>query len=283
MRTSLLTLAAAASLAALATPAHAQADLGGGFSVSGNAAVVTDYRFRGVSFSDEDIAIQGGVDIAHESGFYIGTWGSSLEEDEDEILLYDSAMATSPSIYKTGNFGHTELDIYAGWSGEVSSGLTVDVGILYYVYPNARNTTPIATPCTFPLDCTTADGVFAGFVDFDTDYWEPYASLSYSIGPAEVTTGIAWAPSQDALGNDDNLYLYSDLSIGIPQTPFTLSGHLGYTDGSLSAGPDGDYLDWSLGVEAAFGILSIGVAYVDTDAPGDLVDSTIVGTLGVSF
>ena len=92
MRTSLLGLALLASTA-FAAPAAAT-EIGGGFNVSGNAALVTDYRFRGVSFSDEDIPIQGGIDLEHDSGFYVGTWGSSIED--------------SPV------FGHTEVDIYAG-------------------------------------------------------------------------------------------------------------------------------------------------------------------------
>jgi len=235
MRNSIFCLALLATTA-IASPAAAN-ELGGGFSVSGNAALVTDYRFRGVSFSDEDIAIQGGIDLEHDSGFYVGTWASSIED--------------SPV------FGHTELDIYAGWAGEISSGLTLDVGILAYIYPNGN----------------------VG----DADYVEPYASLSYLIGPAEVTTGVAWAPSQTALGNDDNLYLYTDASVGIPGTPFTVSGHLGYTNGSLSIDNDDDYVDWSLGIEAVFGALSIGVAYVDTAVNNPLTDGIVVGTLGVTF
>lgn len=283
MRVKFLTLALAATTA-ISTPAMA-AEIGGGFSVSGNAAVTTDYRFRGVSFSDEDIAIQGGLDLEHESGFYAGIWGSSLEEDDDEILLFAQPGLVQPEIYKTGNFGHTEIDIYVGWSGEISSGVGLDVGVLYYIYPNARNRTPVFTPCD-PLtqNCASSQGTFTGFTDFDTDYIEPYASLSYTIGPAELTTGIAYAPDQSAIGDDDNLYLYGDVGVGIPNTPITINGHLGYTNGSLSADTDDDYLDWLIGIDVAVGPMTLGVAYVDTNAP-DVpgLDATIVGTLGISF
>jgi uncharacterized protein (TIGR02001 family) len=236
MRTSIFGLALLASTA-FAAPAHAESDLGGGITVSGNAALVTDYRFRGISFSDEDIAVQGGIDFAHESGFYIGTWGSSIED--------------SPV------FGHTELDVYAGWSGEVASGLSLDVGVLGYLYPNGN----------------------VG----NADYWEIYGSLSYSIGIAEITTGVAYNPSQNSIGSDDNIYVYGDVGVGIPETPITLTGHIGYTNGSLSIDNDVDYVDWSLGAEASFGMLSIGVAYVATAVNGPLTDGTVVGTLGVSF
>jgi uncharacterized protein (TIGR02001 family) len=47
-------------------------------TVSANAGLVSDYRFRGVSQSDKHIAVQGGVTATHKSGFYVGFWGSNL-------------------------------------------------------------------------------------------------------------------------------------------------------------------------------------------------------------
>ena len=267
MRTSIMSITkfnrlasvAALALAAAATPAfaegaaqdagqdrgprHTEAPGASPFSVSANVALTSDYRFRGVSFSDGDIAIQGGIDVAHDSGFYIGTWASSIE---------DSAT-----------FGHTELDLYGGWSGEVSSGVTVDVGLLYYVYPNGE------------------DGL-AG----PSDYFEPYASISGTLGPVEATAGIAYAFDQAAIGGDDNVYLYTDLSSGIPNTPITVNGHLGYTDGSLSVATDGDNFDWSLGADYAItGNLTASLMYVGVGGPSidDFTDDTVVFTLSASF
>ena len=71
MRTFITTLAATTALA-IAMPAlaqDAQSDLADGWSVSANVAFTTDYRWRGVSFSDGDFAVQGGFDIGHENGF----------------------------------------------------------------------------------------------------------------------------------------------------------------------------------------------------------------------
>ncbi|MEH6661415.1 MAG: TorF family putative porin [Parasphingorhabdus sp.] len=231
-------------LASTAVPAFAQeAESSSGITVSGNAAVTSDYRFRGVSFSDGDIAIQGGIDVAHESGFYIGTWGSSIE---------DSAT-----------FGHTELDVYGGWSGEVASGITFDVGLLYYIYPNG-------------------EGGIAG----PSDYFEPYASVSGTLGPVEATLGAAYAFDQAAIGDDDNLYIYTDFSSGIPDTPISLNAHLGYTDGTLSTATDGDNFDWSVGADWAItenltaSLMYVGIGGVKVD---DFTDDTVVFTLGVSF
>lgn len=235
MRLSLLGLAAA-----MASPAAAEEDLGGGWNVSGNVAIVSDYRFRGVSLSDEDPALQGGITLGHESGFYAGTWGSSIEDSD----LY----------------GNLELDFFVGYSTEIASGTTIDGGLLYYYYPNGADS--------------------AG----DSDFFEPYVSVSHTIGPVTAKVGAAYAWSQDAIGNSDNIYLYGDLGTDIPGTPLSLSGHLGYSDGSLGIDADGNYLDWSLGVSATFGAVSLGVAYVDTDLPSvHTLDAGVVFSLGLSF
>ncbi|MBD58950.1 MAG: hypothetical protein CL808_02350 [Citromicrobium sp.] len=207
--------------------------------LSANVMLVSDYRFRGVSFSDEDFAVQGGIDAAHESGFYIGTWASSIE---------DSPL-----------YGHTEVDIYAGWSGEVAPGVTIDGGMLYYIYPNGDD----------------AVG--------DSDYFEPYASITGAIGPVEATVGAAYAWEQDSLGGDDNIYIYGGLGAGIPDTPVSIAAHLGYSEGSLDYG-SGGYLDWSLSAEASFDILTLGIAYVDTDLPsiGGQSEGVVV-SIGASF
>ncbi|MEE1877441.1 TorF family putative porin [Altererythrobacter litoralis] len=212
--------------------------------ISGNVALASEYRFRGIDLSGGDIAIQGGIDLTHSSGFYVGTWGSSLDED-------------------TVGYGHTELDVYAGFSGELTEGVSFDIGALAYLYPNAG----------------------AG----DYDYIEAYGSVGFSIGPAESTLGIAYAPKQDSLGGTDNFYIYYDLSLGVPGTPFTATGHVGYTDGFLTFTNDGKAFDWSIGVETPlYGPVSFGVAYVgaeDDILPGnyDFADDALVFTLSASI
>ncbi|MCT2399716.1 TorF family putative porin [Novosphingobium mangrovi (ex Huang et al. 2023)] len=239
------TLLAGTALAA--SPALAQdAEVPSDITVSANVSLTSDYRFRGVSLSDGDIAIQGGFDVSHESGFYVGTWASSLDE--------------------SGGYGSTELDLYGGWSGDLG-GATVDVGLLYYAYPNAPGA--------------------AG----DYNYWEPYAKVSSTFGPATVTGGIAYAWKQDSLGGDDNLYLYGDVEVGVPNTPITISGHLGYTDGVLAppllAGSTDDTgLDWSIGASATVvGPLSVSLAYVGVEGPSidSYTNDAVVATLSASF
>ncbi len=215
-----------------------------GFEFSGNVALVSEYRFRGVDLSGGDIAVQGGVDLAHSSGFYVGTWGSSLDED-------------------TVGYGHTELDVYGGFGGDLAEGVSFDLGVIAYMYPNA------------------------GPGDFD--YIELYGSLGFELGPVETTVGVAYAPDQDSLGSTDNFYVYTDVGIGIPDTPISISGHLGYTDGFLTFTNDSKAFDWSIGVETSIaGPVSLGVAYVgaEGDIPAgnyDFVDDAVVLTLSASI
>jgi uncharacterized protein (TIGR02001 family) len=219
-------------------------------TVTGSAAVTTDYRFRGVSQSGGDIAIQGGITASHASGFYVGTWGSSIDLGD----LY----------------GSTELDIFGGWTGEVTSGLTLDAGLLYYAYPNGRGG--------------------------DSEFFEPYASVTGQAGPAKIKVGATYAWKQNALPNfagnkkSDNVYIYSNVDIGIPNTPITISGHLGYTDGALAPSyyttSDRTGIDYSIGASATvFGPLSVGVSYIGVSGPSQdsYTDDAVVGTLTASF
>ena len=163
----------------------------------------------------------------------------------------------------TVGFGSTELDIYGGWTGSLTDALTADVGVIGYLYPDA------------------------GPGDFD--YIEFYGSLSVGIGPASLTGGIAYAPDQDSLGGTDNLYLYTDLGVGIPDTPITLKGHLGYTDGFLTFTTDSKAVDWSIGVDVAVAPLTVSFAYVGVegdgliDPLGTFTDDAFVVSVSASF
>ncbi|MFM6852645.1 MAG: TorF family putative porin [Sphingopyxis sp.] len=240
-------LSTAAPALFIAAPAMAQEEAASDVTVTGGVSLTSDYRFRGVSLSAEDIAVQGTINVNHSSGLYAGVWSSSLE---------DSAV-----------FGHTEVDLYAGYATEVAAGTTLDVGMLYYVYPNGNNA--------------------AG----NSDYFEPYASVKTTVGPATAKLGVAYAWDQSAIGGNDNVYVYTDLGLGVPETPVSLNAHLGYSNGSLAFAP-GHYWDWSVGADLALGHgLTAGVKYVDTDldqltgvpASDTLYDATVLFTLGASF
>jgi uncharacterized protein (TIGR02001 family) len=97
-----LCLAAAAG----ATPALAQET-----DVAFNAAVVSDYVFRGVSQTLEEPAIQAGVDVTN-GGVYVGAWASNVDFGDDT---------------------DAEIDIYGGYRAE-AGGFALDVGVIGYFY-----------------------------------------------------------------------------------------------------------------------------------------------------
>ena len=232
---------------ATATPAFAQSetDPPSAITVSGSATVVSDYRLRGVSQTDKHAALQASLTIAHESGFYIGTFASNLAG--------------------WGTFGgaNLELDAIAGYKHDFG-GTTLDGGVTWYTYPG-------------------------GFSE--SDVVEFYARASHAIGPASATLGVAYAPTQTSLGKIynsgaayaagvptnpkrwDNLYLSGDLAVGVPQTPLTVKGHIGYSNGNPGLGPNGtslsptgEYVDYSVGADLVFlNNLTLNVSFVGTN------------------
>src|SRR5215510_13079620 len=118
MRNSVLTAAVAAALAvpvlAVAqTPAPAAPATP---AVTGNIALVSDYRFRGITQTFEEPALQGGFDYAHASGLYLGNWNSNVSQGAG---------------YPGGNL---EMDFYGGWK-KAFGDFGLDVGFIYYYYP----------------------------------------------------------------------------------------------------------------------------------------------------
>ena len=161
------------------------------FTVTGYAEGVSDYRWRGLSSSDGKFAIQGALNVAHSSGFYVNAWASSIKDSE--------------------TYGKVEVDLSAGWAGQIAPDLTADVGVYLYAYP---------------------DGIPG-----EANVGEAYVSLAKTIGPVTGKIGANYAWKQDSLGGEDNLYVATDLTYDLPGTPVSLTAHAGYTDGAWSPSP----------------------------------------------
>jgi uncharacterized protein (TIGR02001 family) len=249
-------------------------------TISGSATLASDYRFRGVSQSDEGIAVQGGFTIKHASGAYVGTWGSNLAG--------------------WGTFGgaNMELDIYAGYALPVGEG-TLDVGLTWFMYPSGADETDFAEFYAKLSGTAGPIGLTAGVA---------YAPKQEALGNVFFTGAAAAAGDPDDPGDkEDNLYLFGDAVYGIADTPITLKAHIGYSDGNPGLGPNGtsvaptgSYFDWSLGADIApISGLTLSVAYVDTDiSAGDgayllpnfatldgnqIADATVVFSITASF
>ncbi|NBC37316.1 hypothetical protein GTZ99_12195 [Novosphingobium sp. FSY-8] len=117
MKIKFASAAAAVAMAFAAQVAHAEETPE--ITLTGSAAVVSQYRFRGISQSDQKPAVQMSVTATHKSGFYVSVWGSSASAGQSAV-----------------NIGGTEIDVYGGYS-KAFAGITFDGGVYGYIYPGA--------------------------------------------------------------------------------------------------------------------------------------------------
>lgn len=249
MRKSILGLSALALAAAASTPALAQDVPTSALTVSGNAAVVTDYRFRGISQTDKRFAVQGGITVTHSSGFYVSTWGSSIDD-------------------YVANGSDQELDLIAGYSKTIGAA-TVDVGVLYYYYPGSHGANT-----DFVEPYASIKGTFGPAT----------AKLTANYAPKSRALSV-----DGGLTREDNLYVAGDLSTSIPNTPLGVSAHLGHSFGPSYLTIGKEYTDWNIGATYSWSHLTFGISYVDTDkslyAPSgrNISKAGVVGSITASF
>lgn len=207
------------SFATVSTVAHAQELTNA--EISGNVLIGTDYRFRGITQTDEAFTLQGGLDYVHDSGFYMGVWGSNV------------AFA-----------GSLELDPYVGFAGSLNSEIDYDVGVLYYGYPN---------------DPSDPEGDFwefygslswmglSGSVAYSPDYFAESGKFWYVSGaydmelPGEFGLGFQIATNifegSAEMENDFGLVgagsSYLDWSVTLSKAAFGVDWSLSYVDTDL--------------------------------------------------
>ncbi|MCG3185617.1 MAG: hypothetical protein IOMNBAOH_00124 [Rhodocyclaceae bacterium] len=276
------TLLSAALAAACILPqiAAAQSAPASPHTLTGNLGFVTDYRFRGISQTFEQPAIQGGVDYSHASGFYVGTWASNV---------YGGASAQPLGVaYFNGSM---EWDFYGGFKFEVAKDLMLDVGLLYYWYPGAK----WANPGKDKYDNTelyigaSYKWLSAKYSHALSDYFGIKSNtVGFGAFPGTGGCGVGsdgLTPTSNCANSNDgskNSY-YFEVNANYPLSDkLTLSGHVG----NLTVKNYGafDYTDWKLGLSYDLNGWTLGAAYVDTDAKEDVYRTAKIeggGTLNV--
>lgn len=218
---------------ALALPALAQAAGESAHTVSANVGVFSNYIFRGVTQTSEELALQGGIDYSHASGFYAGTWGSNVS------WLVD------------GGYGYTasslELDVYGGYKGTFAKDFGYDVGAIYYFYPGEQA---------------------RGLVSPNTT--EVYGALSWKWLSAKLSYSVSeYFANMDSEGT---YYFDVSANVPVADTGLTVMAHAGYLDvagdvGGVSNNDKYGYSDWKLGLSYALPKgLTVGAFYTDTNA-----------------
>jgi len=141
----------------------------GPFELSANVALTSDYVWRGYTQTDEGWATQGGFDIKHETGIYVGTWGSNVKFLEDNTV-------------KPEDRADLELDLYLGYAGDLDYGLSYDVKAIRYMYPGAGS-------------------------DLNYDFTEFDISVGYAL-PQGTELGFSYDYSPEFFGKADTAHHY---------------------------------------------------------------------------
>jgi uncharacterized protein (TIGR02001 family) len=193
--------------------------------LSGNAAVTSNYLWRGLEQTNGDAAVSGGIDYAADSGFYVGTWASN-------------ATWADGMTY--------ELDLYGGFGGSINDDLSYDVGFIYYAYPDETSGDADFSEIYGSLSfksLTVGLAVLTSGEDADAGD-TIYANIDYAIelsNEAEVNLHIG-SYSGDWLAEDS-----IDYGVSISKSGFTLGASATDLDGA--AGDVKVYVSYSVDID----------------------------------
>ncbi|TBU94605.1 hypothetical protein DNJ95_17145 [Stutzerimonas kirkiae] len=210
----------------------------GTFDVSMTATLATDYIWRGQSQTAGAGAIQGSLDIAHESGLYIGTWASNV----------DSEWTGGSSV---------EIDYYVGYAGSITDDIGYDLSWNTYTYPKASDLTSkeviaslngygFTVGTKYAYDPNSALYTWIGY-----DYELPQGfGLHLAYGRTDTKDTLAVVEDNSGVViYQDTKSKYDDWSVGVSKNFIGLDFLLAYTDTDIKSGTceawygDKDYCD----------------------------------------
>ncbi|SDX95234.1 TorF family putative porin [Acinetobacter kyonggiensis] len=187
-----------------------------GLSFSGTAALTSDYRFRGITQTETDPALQAGFTLAHSSGLYVGLWGSNV-----------NFGSGTPSLELDPSIG------YATTLESFSSKPVLDVGVVYYNYPSASdlNWAELYGKLSFKNALAEGDSILTN-INYTNDYagkdensWNVNATYSVPFGTTGfggvAALGYTQADEYDFGGGDDH---YVDWKAGVTYSFASVSG-----------------------------------------------------------
>ena len=238
------------AMSVIAPVAQAEDSAWGPFSAG--VSLTSDYRFRGISASDRNPALQGWVQYDHASGAFANIWASSIDLNDE--TSYDSGV---------------EIDLTAGYNFKLGENTSATAKAVYYWY----------------ADADTQAG------DPDYDYWEFIAGVSHDYGKIGVSAELAYSPDTFREG-DEAIALTGGVSAPLMEKflfftgGLEASGHLGYQwfdDNTVATGNYPDYLFFDVGFGTSWNQIALDVRWVDTDLDDtDCADDLCEGGVVVS-
>jgi uncharacterized protein (TIGR02001 family) len=260
-----ISAAAVALLSGVATTASFAADAPAPevSPITANVTVVNDYRYRGLTQSNFKPAIQGGFDYAHESGFYVGNWNSSISwlGDGYGVSGYPNKATVSAP---------TEMDFYAGFKKEFKEGFVTDIGVLQYFYPTQGLPSMKLSGTATANTLAASQSGYRQSMGVNPNTTELYAAQNFTFGPATGFIKVSYAVTPIfGIYNSAGSY-YPDFTVNYDTgiAGIAVNAHAGYQYVSNNApGYNFSYSDWKLGLTKDFGGgVSAVVAYVGTNA-----------------
>lgn len=188
-------------------------------NVNAEVALTNDYRFRGISQTNEDPAIQGGMTLGHSSGVYAGVWASSMQSgaelDYFAGLNFDLASVTLGAEYRMYDYtGDYAVDPdYEEWSLTAST-MGATVGVIYsddysgtgaeYTRYGAAYSLPVG-PLTLSAQAGMNDFDQPYFADGEDQYMDYEVAASMNLID-NVSVKLAWVGTdleKEAVGGLD--------------------------------------------------------------------------------
>ena len=212
------------------------------YTLTGNIAAVSEYRFRGISQSYKLPAVQAGFDYTHASGFYLGNWNSSV----------------SGNSYNNG--ASLETDLYGGYRFEPIKDLNVDVGALYYVYPGAKLNQAPSVPTDKKYDNAE---IYAGVTSGPFNAKVSYALTNYFGLDGETAAYAYFSALPDHGNSKGTAYLEFNYTLDLGDK-LNVGAHVGRT--VVRHYSELSYTDVKVSLTKEWIGLNFGAAVVATDA-----------------
>lgn len=195
--------------------------------VTAGVSLTSDYRFRGVSQSSRDAAVQGWVQYDHASGFFANIWASSID--------FKDTADTDSSV---------EVDLTAGYNFKIDANTTGVGKVIYYWYPDS--------------DLPSGASHY--------EYWELQGEIGHSFGKIATSLNVAYSPDNFG-ETGDAWALTGGASMPVMDSFLFFTGgldasaHVGYQWVDVGT----DYLFYDFGATAKWEDFAFDVRWVDTD------------------
>ena len=214
------------------------------FTYSANVGFYSDYIFRGYTQTDSKPAVQGGFDLNHKSGAYVGTWSSNVDWTVQGDYMSQSSA---------------EFDFYGGLARTLGP-VDYDIGVLQFYYPGDN------------ISSTAETNATEAYIGFSKDFEIFNASFYFY----NVLSDDAWGFA-DAQGSQ---YYSLDIDVPIGKTPVTGTFHVGNTQFEGDGNAQYDYTDWKINLDYTINqTFNVGAFYTDTDQEESIwtVDGNFLG------